>query len=61
MYAVGIDIGGTAIKIGVLDENGIIAAKTQIPTRQENKCGYVLSDAAGVTERLLSDLGKKRP
>lgn len=57
MYAVGIDIGGTAIKIGVLDENGIIAAKTQIPTRQENKCGYVLSDAAGVTERLLSDLG----
>lgn len=57
MYAVGVDIGGTAIKLGVLDENGMIAAKTQIPTRQDNKCGFVLSDAAEEIKRLLSDLG----
>ena len=38
MYAVGVDIGGTAIKIGVLDEQGRMTAKRQIPTRQENKC-----------------------
>lgn len=53
MFAVGVDIGGTAVKIGILDENGEIIAKSQIPTRQENKCGYVLEDSAAEIKKLI--------
>lgn len=55
MYAVGVDIGGTAIKIGVLDEQGRMTAKRQIPTRQENKCGFVLEDTAKEINKILCE------
>lgn len=55
MYAVGADIGGTAVKIGILNEDGKIIAKSQIPTRQDNKCGFVLKDTADEIKRLMEE------
>ena len=33
MYRIGIDLGGTGIKAGVVDENNIIIEQTYAPTR----------------------------
>ncbi|MCF3944124.1 ROK family glucokinase [Oceanobacillus alkalisoli] len=41
---IGIDIGGTSVKIGVLDINGSIIQKWEIKTRKENKGINVVSD-----------------
>lgn len=51
--AVGVDIGGTAIKIGLFTEEGTLTAKKQIPTRNDDSFAYVLNDAAkGILELL---------
>ncbi len=44
-YAFGIDIGGTAIKLGFFRTDGTLIEKTQIDTRTENNGEYVLPDA----------------
>ena len=43
MYAVGIDVGGTAIKIGLFEKNGRLVDKKEIPTRHENNCEFVFN------------------
>ena len=35
-YSFGVDIGGTTIKIGLLNDSGKLICKTEIPTRKEN-------------------------
>lgn len=44
-YAIGIDIGGTAIKLGLFQSDGNLLEKWQIPTRTEDNGSYVLTDA----------------
>ena len=44
-YALGIDIGGTAIKLGLFQTDGTLLEKWQIPTRTEKNGAYVLPDA----------------
>lgn len=41
---IGIDIGGTSIKIGVTDLNGTIVQKWEIGTQKENKGTMILDD-----------------
>ena len=45
-YIVGVDIGGTSIKIGCFNEEGVLAKKWSIPTRTENNGAHILSDIA---------------
>lgn len=49
MFAVGADIGGTSVKIGVFEDSGKIMAKSRIPTRKDDNCRYVLEDTAAST------------
>ena len=44
-YAFGIDIGGTAIKLGLFQTDGTMLEKWQLPTRTEGNGAYVLPDA----------------
>lgn len=44
-YAIGIDIGGTAIKLGLFQTDGTLLEKWQLPTRTEENGKYVLTDA----------------
>lgn len=43
-YAFGVDIGGTAIKMGLFRTEGILLEKWQIPTRTEFRGEFVLTD-----------------
>ena len=57
-YYIGIDIGGTSIKAGIVDEHGNILVKDAVKTdaRQER----LAPDAAALAERLLIQAGLKK-
>jgi len=46
MYYVGIDLGGTNIKTGVVDKNGNIVAKSSIPTKSDRPADEAALDMA---------------
>ena len=43
---VGVDIGGTTVKIGIFTKEGQLEKKWEIPTRKEEHGSYILSDVA---------------
>lgn len=52
-YAVGVDLGGTTVKIGIFTEDANIVSKWEIKTRKEENGKYILSDiASSVLENL---------
>lgn len=66
-YIFGVDIGGTAIKLGLFLEEGKLLEKWQIPTRTLQEGTYVLPDAVssikdamekhGISERQVEGIG----
>ena len=52
-YYMGIDIGGTSVKLGLFDESSKLIQKWEIPTRIENNGAYILSDIASSISGLL--------
>lgn len=52
-YAVGVDIGGTSVKLGLFTAEGARLSQWEIPTRKEENGSHILADvAASVRERL---------
>ena len=52
-YAVGVDLGGTTVKIGIFTEDAQIVSKWEIKTRKEENGRFILSDiATSVLENL---------
>lgn len=50
---IGIDVGGTTAKIGLLSTNGVILDKWEVPTRKEDNGKHILPDiAASILEYL---------
>ncbi len=45
-YCVGVDIGGTTVKIGIFKTNGDLIEKWEIPTRKEDSGKNIISDVA---------------
>lgn len=43
-YYIGVDIGGTTVKIAIIDNNGEINSKWEIPTRTESEGAHVPTD-----------------
>lgn len=43
-YCIGIDVGGTTVKIGLFEINGKLMEKWEIPTRREENGKYILND-----------------
>jgi len=52
-YCLGVDIGGTTVKIGLFNEQGTVLDKWEIVTRKDEGGSFILSDiAASVDEKL---------
>ena len=52
----GIDIGGTNIKLGIVDDQGRVVGKTQIPTDEENGPQDAVARTRQATDALLHSL-----
>ena len=46
MYVIGVDIGGTTVKLGIFQDQGTLVEKWEIPTNRENKGERILPDVA---------------
>ncbi len=49
-YCVGVDVGGTTVKMGLFTENGTVVDKWEIATRKEEGGSFILSDIAKALE-----------
>ena len=54
---IGIDVGGTTVKIGVFGIDGKLLEKWEVPTRKEEVGKYILSDVAASVQEKLKALG----
>lgn len=52
-YCMGVDVGGTSVKLGLFEIEGKLLDKWEIPTRKENHGEQILPDvAASILEKL---------
>ncbi|MBO5411782.1 MAG: ROK family protein [Clostridia bacterium] len=56
-YYIGIDLGGTFIKGGVVDDTGAILFQDKVPTETEKGGEVVVQNIAGLVESLLTKSG----
>ena len=56
MYNIGIDLGGTNIAIGIVDENYKIVLKDKVPTRTERETSEIIDDMANLCKSLVERL-----
>ena len=54
---IGVDIGGTTVKIGIFTKQGQVEKKWEIPTRKEEQGKYILSDVASSVKENVEQLG----
>ena len=54
-YCIGIDIGGTTVKMGLFTVEGRLVEKWEIPTRHEDAGGHILEDVAASLKKKLAD------
>ena len=55
MYRIGVDLGGTNIAVGIVDESKKIIAKGSVPTLASRSGDLIVKDMAALVERLLKD------
>lgn len=56
-YAVGVDLGGTTVKMGVFTEEAEVVKKWEIRTRKEENGRFILGDIAASVNETLTALG----
>lgn len=59
-YCIGVDIGGTTIKIGLFTMEGKVLDKWEIPTRKDEGGSLILSDMASSIEKKLEERELKK-
>lgn len=57
MYYIGIDLGGTKIAVGLVDEAGNIVHKDNVPTLREREYPEIIKDMAMLTHKVIRDAG----
>lgn len=57
MYYLGIDLGGTNIAVGIVDENYNIVLKGSVPTLAHREIACVIDDMAALCKKLIADAG----
>lgn len=57
MYSIGVDLGGTNIAIGIVDENCSIIQKGKVPTGKERHSDEIVRDMAGLCASLVEQAG----
>lgn len=53
-YCMGIDVGGTTVKMGLFKEDGTVLDKWEIATRKDEGGSYILSDIAEAVDSKLA-------
>ena len=56
MYYIGVDLGGTNIAVGIVDESCKIIKKASVPTKPERGADAIVADMASVAKNLLLEL-----
>ncbi len=56
-YCIGIDVGGTTVKLGIFEQTGELLRKWEIPTRTEHNGCNILTDVAVSIRRTLGEMG----
>ncbi len=57
MYTIGVDLGGTNIKVGICDESLKIVAQGSVPTLAQ-RCGEdIIKDMADLSKKLMDETG----
>ena len=56
MYYIGVDLGGTNIAVGIVNEKYEIVKKGSTPTKPERGADPIIVDMANLAKRLISDL-----
>ena len=56
MY-IGIDLGGTNIAAGIVDEGGKILYSASVPTMKERNWTEIVKDMASLAERVVAGAG----
>ncbi len=57
MYYLGIDLGGTKIAAGLVDEKGQMVSKDTIPAGKERQYSEIVKDMAGLALRVMDSYG----
>lgn len=57
MYYIGIDLGGTNIAIGIVDEKLSIVRKGSTPTKAQRHMDEIMDDMAALCEKLVKEAG----
>lgn len=57
MYYIGIDLGGTNIAAGIVDESYKIVAKGSVPTKAERPAEEIIADMGALCRKLVEDAG----
>lgn len=52
---IGIDVGGTSVKLGLFETTGKVLHKWEVPTRKEENGRYILEDVAASIKALLAE------
>ena len=55
MYYIGIDLGGTNIAIGIVDENGNIIKKGSVSTNAKRQADEIIKDMANLAKKLCDE------
>lgn len=54
---IGVDVGGTTVKIGIFTLSGELLKKWEVPTRKEENGAYILLDVAASIKSVLKSMG----
>ncbi len=57
MYYIGVDLGGTNIAVGIVNENFEIVKKASTPTKPDRGNDPIIADMAALIKKLLGELG----
>ena len=52
---IGIDVGGTTVKVGLFELDGTLLRKWEVPTRKENGGENILPDVAASIRKVLEE------
>lgn len=52
---IGIDVGGTTVKVGMFELDGTLDQKWEVPTRKEENGKYILPDVAASIRKVLNE------
>ena len=54
-YVIGIDVGGTTVKLGLFNQDGLLLDKWEIKTRTEENGEYIIADIAKTVKNKIKD------